>query len=30
MPVARKGIRSLAKQGGEETKRDHSVMISDV
>lgn len=30
MPVAGKGLRSLVKQGGEEAKRDHSVMISDV
>ena len=30
MPVARKGLHSLAEQGVEEVKRDHSVMISDV
>ena len=30
MPVAGKGLRSLVKQGGEEAKRDHSVMIFDV
>ena len=30
MPVAVKGVRSLAEQGVEEAKRDHSVMTSDV
>ena len=30
MPVARRGIRSLAEQGVEEAKRDQSVMVSDV